>query len=172
MDMGFMKINVLVDVWTVLFFFGFFLGPHPQHMEVSKLGVKMELQLPAYAYTTATWDLSCICELYPTAQGNARSPAHWVRPGVEHASSWILVGFIGAAPQWELLNCSSKTVFCSTWDPEGQNQGEMALWLFPFGSGHCSWQGLNINWMWQWHSFRNHEGMTETMTTRWGKIHI
>ena len=31
------------------FFFAFFLGPHLWHMEVSRLGVKTELQLPAYA---------------------------------------------------------------------------------------------------------------------------
>ena len=37
-----------------------FLGPHMQHMEVSRLEVESELQLPAYA--TATRDLSCICD--------------------------------------------------------------------------------------------------------------
>ena len=34
----------------------FFLGPHPQHMEVSRLWVKLELQLLAYTTATATWD--------------------------------------------------------------------------------------------------------------------
>ena len=33
-------------------------------MEVPRLGVKWELQLPAYARATATWDLSGICELH------------------------------------------------------------------------------------------------------------
>ena len=32
-------------------------------MEVPPLGVKSELQLPAYATTMATQDLSCICNL-------------------------------------------------------------------------------------------------------------
>ena len=40
----------------------FFLGPHLQHVEVPKLGVESELQLPAY--TTATWDPSHVCDLY------------------------------------------------------------------------------------------------------------
>ena len=31
-----------------------FLGPHPQHMEVPRLGVERELQLPAYTTATAT----------------------------------------------------------------------------------------------------------------------
>ena len=48
--------------------FFFFLGPNPQHMEVPRLGIKLELQLPAY--TTATQDPSCVCDL--------------------HGSSWIL----------------------------------------------------------------------------------
>ena len=46
------------------------LGLHPRHMEVPRLGVELELQLP---------------EIEPT-------------------SSLILVGFISAAPQWELLD--------------------------------------------------------------------
>ena len=40
---------------------------------------------------------------YPTAHGNARSLAHRVGPGMETASSWILVTFVSAEPQCELL---------------------------------------------------------------------
>ena len=43
--------------------FFFFLGLNLQHMEVPRLGVKSELQLLAYAATTATPELSCICEV-------------------------------------------------------------------------------------------------------------
>ena len=42
-------------------------------MEVPRLGVKLELQLMAYATATATLDLSCI---YATAQGDAGSLIH------------------------------------------------------------------------------------------------
>ena len=35
---------------------------------------------------------------YPTAYCNAGSPTHRVRPGVKPTSSWILVGFVSAAP--------------------------------------------------------------------------
>ena len=45
----------------VIFFF--FLGPHPKHMEVPRLGVKSELQLSAWATATATLDSKHICEL-------------------------------------------------------------------------------------------------------------
>ena len=41
-----------------------FLGPCLQHMEVPRLGVGLELQLPTYATATAMQDLSCICDLY------------------------------------------------------------------------------------------------------------
>ena len=40
----------------------------------------------------------------PIAHGNARSLTHWARPGIKPATSWFLVGFISAAPQWKLLN--------------------------------------------------------------------
>ena len=48
------------------FFFFYFLGMHLQHIEVSWLGVKSEMQLLAYttATATATWDLSCVFDLH------------------------------------------------------------------------------------------------------------
>jgi len=42
----------------------YFLGPHLWHMEVPRLGVELELQLPAYSTPTATRDLSHICDLH------------------------------------------------------------------------------------------------------------
>ena len=39
-------------------------------MEVPRLGVDLELKLPAYATATARWDLSCFCDL---------TAAHWQR---------------------------------------------------------------------------------------------
>ena len=44
--------------------FLFFLGPHLQHMEVSRLGVEWELQLLAYTIATATQNSSHICNLH------------------------------------------------------------------------------------------------------------
>ena len=46
-----------------LFLFGF-LGPHPGHVEVPRLGIQSELQLPAHTTATATWDPSRICDLH------------------------------------------------------------------------------------------------------------
>ena len=44
-------------------FFFFFLRPHLQHVEVPRLGVKSEVQLPAYTTAMATPYLSHICDL-------------------------------------------------------------------------------------------------------------
>ena len=46
-----------------LFVFSF-LGLHLCHMEVPRLGVELELKLPAYTTVTATRDLSHVCNLY------------------------------------------------------------------------------------------------------------
>ena len=46
----------------------FFLGLHLRHVEVPSLGVKSELQLPAYATATAKPDLSLICNLHNSSQ--------------------------------------------------------------------------------------------------------
>ena len=50
------------------FFFFCFLGPHPWHMEVLKLGDKSELQPLAYTTATATPDLSLVCNLHHSSQ--------------------------------------------------------------------------------------------------------
>ena len=41
-----------------------FLGPHPQNIEVPRLGAELELQLPAYARVIAILDLSRVCNLH------------------------------------------------------------------------------------------------------------
>ena len=39
---------------------------------------------------------------YATAHCNAGSLTHWLRPGIESASSWMLVRFVSAEPRQEL----------------------------------------------------------------------
>ena len=48
----------------LLSFLSFFFRPYPPHMEVPRLGVEWELQLPAYTTGTATQDPSGICNLH------------------------------------------------------------------------------------------------------------
>ena len=86
------------------FFFIFcFLGPHSQHMEVPRLGVESELQLQSYTIAIAMPDLSRVFDLHHSSQQcSILNPTHWARPGIEHRSSWFIVRFVSAAPQWEL----------------------------------------------------------------------
>ena len=75
-------------------------------MEVPRLG----MQLLAYTTAIAMQDPSPVP--YTTAHSNAGSLTHWVRPGMEPASSWILVGFVTAEPQQELPHfCNLASAF-------------------------------------------------------------
>ena len=49
------------------FFFFWFLGLHLWHVEVSRLGVELALQLPAYTTTKAMQNPSHVCNLHPSA---------------------------------------------------------------------------------------------------------
>ena len=63
----FLKIFIFIFIYLIYLFIYFcFLGLHLQHMEVLRLGVKSELQLPAY--TTATPDLSSVCNLHHSSR--------------------------------------------------------------------------------------------------------
>ena len=55
-------------LYFILFYFIVFLGPHPWHMGVPRLGVKSELQLPAYNTASVRPDLSCVCDLHHSSQ--------------------------------------------------------------------------------------------------------
>ena len=63
----------LIMLSDLVFFFS--LGPYLQRMEVPRLGVEWELQLPAYTTTTATQDLSRTCNLHHSSgQGQILNP--------------------------------------------------------------------------------------------------
>ena len=98
--------------WGVFFFFFWFflvcfllfvfafLGPHPQHMEIRRLGVEWELQMLAYTPATPVLDLSHICDLHHSSWQS------WIlseRPGIKPETSWFLVGYVSAVLHWELL---------------------------------------------------------------------
>ena len=60
------EVKAWIRIMTVFFFFVFchFLGLHLRHMEVPRIGVKLELQLPAYTIAIATQDPSRVCDLH------------------------------------------------------------------------------------------------------------
>ena len=45
-----------------------FLGPHLQHMKIPRLGVELEIQLPAYAIAIAMWNPSCFCNIHHSSK--------------------------------------------------------------------------------------------------------
>ena len=75
--------------------YGSLFGLNPWHMEVPRLGVKLELQLEP---PPQPHQIRAASATY----GNAGSLTHWVRPGIEPASSWILVRFVSTNPRREL----------------------------------------------------------------------
>ena len=60
------------DFLKILKILIFFFRAPPADMEVPRLGVESELQLPAYITATAMWDLSRVCQLYHS------SWQHWI----------------------------------------------------------------------------------------------
>ena len=75
--------------------FCFFLELHPQHMEVPRLGVKSELELPAYTTATATWNPSHVCDLHHSSQ-----------------QPWILNPLSKARDQTRILMDTSQVRYC------------------------------------------------------------
>jgi len=61
---------------------------------------------------------------YTTAQGNRWSLTHWGRPGIEPASSWMLVRCISAEPGQELL-----PLFTGIWNWVGAWSGFFCLFF-------------------------------------------
>ena len=66
--------------YFMLFYIILFLGPNQQHLEVPRLGVESELQMPACTTATATGDLNLVFEPHHSSR-----QCHWVRPGIEPA---------------------------------------------------------------------------------------
>ena len=55
-----------LDFYHIIISYFVFLGLHPQHVEVPRLGVESEL--PLLAYATAVPNLSHVCDLHPSSQ--------------------------------------------------------------------------------------------------------
>ena len=84
-----------------------FLGPHPQHMEVPRLGVELELLQLAYTTATATQDLSCICNLHHSSRPRQiLNPLSETRDRTCNLMDTNRVH--SADPQWELQKMNFK----------------------------------------------------------------
>ena len=80
-----------------------FLGLHPWHVEVLRLGVESELQLPAYvtASATATLDPSRVCDPHHNSQ--QRQILNLLSEAGDQ--TFVLMGtsqIVSSEPRWEL----------------------------------------------------------------------
>ena len=92
------RIYLLYLHWKFSFFF--FNGLDLWHMEVPRLGIESERQLPATAIATAMWDLSCICDLQHSSWqhhilnplSGARDQTHKLMDTSQVCYHWATVG--------------------------------------------------------------------------------
>ena len=90
-------------LFCFVFLFGFwfvyfcFLGLHLRHLEDPRLGVELELQLPAHTTATATRDPSHICDL-PHSSGQQR----WILNPLSQARDGTRV-LVDTSPQSMLI---------------------------------------------------------------------
>ena len=84
---------LFIYLFNFYFLMFWFLGPHLQHMEVSRLGIKAAAAGLHHSHSNSNVG-SEPHVTYTTAHGNIRSLTHWERPGIEPTTSCILVGFV------------------------------------------------------------------------------
>ena len=125
------------------FFFFCFCRPYPGHMEVSRVGVKSELQLQAHTMATAT--------TYTTAPSNTSTLTHWGRPGIKtHIfmdtsqihSHWATTGTSGSWLVLRLLFRQQKSsISLGQGNKSTSHQFLLEIWL-PLMSLRSKWELL------------------------------
>ena len=88
------QLGAFHDVILFYLFIFCFLWLHPRHMEIPRLGVKSELQLPGYTTATAMQDLGHICDLHHSSwQRRLLNPLSEARDRTHNllVPSWIRV---------------------------------------------------------------------------------
>ena len=101
------SVLLLLFIYLCIYLFIYFLRLHLWHMEIPRLAVKLELQLPAYTTATATQEPSCICDLHHSAQQRwSLNPLYEARDRTP--SSWILVGFV---TRWAMTGTPVISIF-------------------------------------------------------------
>ena len=93
----------------------------------------------SYSHRSQQHEIWATSETCITSHGNAGSPTHWVRLGIEPATLWLPVRLVSVAPQWKLLIFLSQIK-----NPLGVECGE--LWFSPFLLLSRSFCSLHITW--------------------------
>ena len=63
-----------------------------------------------YGGSQARSQIGAVAVYLHQSHSNAGSLTHWARPGIEPASSWMLVRFVSTEPQWELRGFFSPAI--------------------------------------------------------------
>ena len=66
----------------------------------------------AYGGSQARGRIGAVTTSLHHSHSSTRALTHWVRPGIEPTSSWILVRFISAEPWWELQHLTFCCCCC------------------------------------------------------------
>ena len=96
-------LSLFLSILEIFFFFFFlcFLGL-PTAYEGSQARVQIGAVAAGLCHSHSNAGSEPPLQLTPLLH-NAGSLTHWVRPGIEPMSSWILVRFLSAEPWWERL---------------------------------------------------------------------
>ena len=118
---------------TLFYFIFVYLGPHPWHREVPRLGVKPELHLLAYTIATAMPDASHVCNLHHSSQ-----------------RCWILKPMSEVRDQTCVLMVTGQIHFCwaTTGTPQGRNfvwKFVKLIWVLDEPSGRQLWSRFNLS---------------------------
>ena len=125
---------------------------------------------------------------------HARSLTHWVRPGIGPATSWFLVGFVSAAPQWELLfavvvvvsqafylnkpiSCLSLCLSLNSFCTEAQRIWTSVKSRHRVSDSNLKTMGssLNLAFGWVWvpaHGFKSQSGFRQSSSQKCCQFHF
>ena len=129
-------------LFIYLFLSFVFLGPHPRHMEVPRLGVRIRATAAGYATTIATRDPSCISDLHHSSR------QHCFLNPLSQARDWT----------WVLMDTSW---FVNHWATMGTPNALYFLWRTEFPSSFIFLQPkeillafcVQVFWPWDFVSF-------------------
>ena len=96
------KLYVNYIIFYFIFVFLICLVPNLQHMKVPRRGANQSGSCRPTPQPQQRQIIWVALVTSPAAHNNAGSFIHWTGPGIEPSSSWTLVGFLIAEPQWEL----------------------------------------------------------------------
>ena len=115
------------------FFFSCFLGPHLWLMEFPRLGIQLELHMPAYTTATAISDPNHVCNLHHSSR------QHWILHLLSKARDWTCNLMV---PSRIHFHCSTTGILLfASWFRvfRDNNNRNLALASGVIGTGFSTW---------------------------------